>query len=324
MIQCNDNLLKNRLFEPVKWLLFGILLSILAGIMFSHASAEPIPFNASIPGERNQGQEFTFTMNNVSGTYASSDYRFTVYDYRILGNNYSYYSVNWAAWFKELADPGKKYMAVWIRGTMEGTSYFGWGQEQFNVWVNGRGFYSEPVKLQDIPIRGQFVASRDMVIPAVTNCASGEIIEPEQVIIGSGGSKNPVGSSNRYLPVIIQEIENLKATNERGQLTTERYGWKDEHELDRMVPGETVEGFVLFQIPDATLPEEVQVAGYFRNYGTAVWNLVEREIDQDSVEKMQFIERNLMGREILAGDRTTGNEDETRQREIETGERTGG
>jgi hypothetical protein len=238
-------------------------------------------------------------MNNISGTYAHASYQFTVYDYRILGNNYSYYSVNWGQWMKEAAEPGNKYLLVWIRGRMEGTAYFGWGQEFFNAWIGGTlGVAPEEVKMQDIPIRGSFASSSP--VPVTTNSCTGEVIGEEDRII-DGGSKNPISGSKRYQPVVIKEAEDLKATHERGQLTTERYGWKDENEMDRMVPGETVEGYILFQVPEDAQPEDIQVAGFFRNWGTAVWNLVDHEIDQESVERYQQVERIQMDIERETG-----------------------
>ena len=293
------DMIPKNIIQPVCQAGYYYILTLAAiamiAILICPSSAEPVPFNESIAGDRNLGQMFTFTMNNVSGTYAQSVYHYTVYDFKEIGNNYTYYSVNWGQWFKQDADPGKKYLAVWIRGRMAGTSYLGWGQDFFRLWVWGnKTIYPEPVHMQDIEIAN---TKRSGAYLIKTGC-SDSVTVYEDLTKSDNFDRN---HSGRRLPVVIQETENLKATFERGQLSRERYGWKDENEMDRMVPGETWDGYILYQIPSQVRPADVQVTGGFRNFGLAIWSLTQQEINQDSPE------RYIQAEQILADlERETG------------------
>lgn len=267
-----------------KVITLSLIVIIFYCLFASTANAEPIAFNESLPGERNIGQNFTFTMSNVSGTYARCVYQYTVYDYREIGENFTYYSVNWGQWFKQDAEKGKKYVAVWIRGTMEGTSYFGWGPDFFKLWVWGnQTVLPEPVLMQDIEIAN---VKRSGKTYTKTGCGDSYTVSEDLSVADSWDGNE----SGRRLPAVIAETEDLKATTERGQLSRERYGWKDEHELDRMVPGEKWEGYILYQIPKAATANDIQVAGNFRAAGAAIWNLKERVINQDSAERYRHLE----------------------------------
>jgi hypothetical protein len=277
------------------YILTLMAISIIA-ILISPATAEPIPFNASIAGDRNLGQLFNWTMNNVSMN-ADSEYHYTVYDYRIIGDHYDYWSINWGQWFPEAAGPDKVWLAVWVRGWMDGTAYHGWGQDRFFAWVGDKSYKAEPVKMNDIAIRNVKSYGRDPVVVDITKCG-----ETEQRIISTGSNGN-TETSGRYLPVVITQLENLKATNERGQLTIERFGWKDENEMDRMEPGYSnrYDGVILFQVPNGTRPEDIRIAGWFGYWGTAVWHLVNTEIDQESVERYRQLETILFDLERETG-----------------------
>jgi hypothetical protein len=280
----------------MKPILFSLLtLFLLIGLTALPAAAEQVRFNESVPGPRNLGQYFTWTMENVSGTYASSIYHYTVYDYKEIGDHYSYWSVNWGQWFNETPEHGKKFVAVWVRGWMEGTTYFGWGQDRFNLWVNGQTIPADPVKLQDIEIGSYTGAGRkESVGTAATSSGCAPTPAPVQnqnANTGSGWSR-----TGRWLPVVIQQVEYLKANNERGRLTTERFGWKDENEYTRMEPGWSAkyDGFLIYQVPVNSSPEGMSIAGNFRNYGTAIWHLTNTTITQESVEIYKKMETDLM------------------------------
>ena len=294
-------------------LYYIFIMTIIASCLMPIASAEPVPFNASIGGDRNLNQPFTFTMENVSGTYASAVYQYAVYDYRIIDGHYNYFSVNWGDWYKFYADPGMKYLIVWVRGNMDGgTSYFGWGQDRFRAWVGNEVFTPDKVLMQDIPIRNSRASQSEPVQQDTgdpLSCCCMQTPEPDTEPIEYNYAGNPLRSQRR-LPAVILETENLKARFGRGQLTTERYGWKDEFELDRHEPGSTWDGFLMFQIPFDAKPEDIQIAGWFRNYGTAVWNLVDREIDQDSAERYHASEVVLLELEREIGLRLPDRADE--------------
>jgi hypothetical protein len=250
-----------------KSLSFWLLLSICILCIVLPAGAQDVPFNASIPGDRNLNQPFNFKISNTSG-YAGVTYHYSVYDYRMIGKNYTYYSPAWATWYQKDAPPGKSYLAVWVRGWSEGTTWYGWGKERFNVWVWGNTTVSpEPVQMQDLDI----------------------------------GKKG----SGRRLPVVIKELENRTATYDRGVLTTERYAWKDETELTRMEPGRSnaYDGVILYLVNSTAGPEDLRVAGWFGYWGTGIWHLSNVTIDQQSIEKQIAIDNEQIASEKARGER---------------------
>jgi len=172
------------------------------------------------------------------------------------------------------AQPGKKYIAVWVRGWTEGTSWLGWGQDRFPLWIWGNTtIFPESVQLQDLSIRY---------------------------------------GSDRKLPAVIKEIENRTASTERGLLTTERYGWKDEHELNRVEPGRSnaFDGYLLYQIPTEAQPEDIRIAGWFGYWGTAVWHLTRTEIRQDNMENYRIMESEIVQLQKNAGQRISDRQSE--------------
>lgn len=270
-----------RIMTFVRLLIVLVLLAITALVLIQpvHA-AGGIPFNETIAGERNLGQWFTWTAWNVSMN-ADSVYHYTVYEWREIGPKYHYYSVNWGQWFEEPAGQDQKFFAIWIRGWLEGTAWHGWGPDRFRLWVGNRSYEPEPVKLQDIPLRN---IGKAIVSTVKEGC------KEKEVITGYSGGALETG---RYLPVVIQELENLKARNSRGQLTTERYGWMDENELVRMDPGESnaYDGVLLYRVPKDAQPEDMMVSGSFWSWGPSWWYLTDRDIVQDSEEKTHFIDQ---------------------------------
>jgi len=196
-------------------------------------------FNPSLSGERNIGQEYSWTIQNVSGL-SDVCYNTSVYDFKIIGSQYTYYSIEWGQWFTEQADTGKKYLIVWARTESNGTSWYGWGGDRFTLWVWGNTtIVPDPVPLQDLPIKYQ---------------------------------------SEHYLTRVIAELQNRTGTD--GELLTrEWYGWKDGNELDRQEPGSSAayDGMILYQIPEEAQPEDIRVLGWFGYYGYGIWYLTEQE-----------------------------------------------
>lgn len=276
----------SQLCVAFKYMIIAVMLSIALGILVHPAAADQIAFNETIPGDRNLGQNFTWTAYNVSMN-ADSVYHYTVYDYREIGDKYHYYSVNWGNWEVQNAEPGKKYFAIWIRGWLEGTAWYGWGSDRFLLWVGNKSFSAEPVQLQDLPLRN--IGKPESTIAPKITCPL-NTPTPSAPVISSGSTK-PI-QTGRYLPVVIQELEYLTSQNERGRLTTERYGWKDENEMIRMEPGESnaYNGLLLFQIPDSSRPDQMTVSGSFWSWGTAFWHLTNTTIVQDSFERIKQLE----------------------------------
>lgn len=201
-------------------------------------------YNPELSGDRNLGQEYRFTVKNVTAinqNLPGSDvtYHWTVYDYRLLGQEYTYYSPNWGQWFRKDADTGKQFLAVWVKSELTGnTSWYGWGSNRFSVWVwDNTTVNNESTHMEDLPLQY---------------------------------------NSDRYRPVVIAEVQDLMSRDKK-LLSREWFGWKDEIELTRQDPGPsaTWDGIILYQIPDAATGEDLRVVGTSW-YGYGVWHLTNK------------------------------------------------
>ncbi|MFA4859164.1 hypothetical protein [Methanoregula sp.] len=232
----------------MRHLIFTLVL-LLSVLILPVMASEEIPFNSTISGDRNIEQVYTWQVQNVSGL-ADIGYHFEVYDYRDLGSNYTYWSKAWGKWEKHYATPGTRFIAVWVNGWTEGTTWIGWGPDRFNMWIWGNTTIKPlPTHLQDMPI---------------------------------------TYGSERYRPVVIAELEN-RTRQDGSWLPSEWYGFKDGQELDRAEPGlsNSVNGFILYEVPVIAKIPDLRVAGWFGYYGTAIWYLTPQKIIQNSFERIQ-------------------------------------
>jgi hypothetical protein len=251
----------NAIFALVAFLL--MLFLVFGGIPGVSAGENIAAFNASVSGERNLGQDLTWSVLNVSGT-ADVEYHYTVYDFREIGNYYTYYSKNWGRWFESYADPGNKFIAVWVRGETNGTTFFGFGSDRFYAWVWGNTTIQVMgTPLQDLPIKY---------------------------------------GSEYYRPVVIAELQN-RTRLDGSLLTTEWYSWKDGYELTRFEPGASNawDGVVLFQVPNAATIDDISIYGWFGYYGYGVWHLTDHVIVQDSQEQERLREQQRIDIEKRSG-----------------------
>jgi hypothetical protein len=132
--------------------LFLLLVMLAIVFIFSHP-VQAADLNFSLPGLRNIGDPYIFTMSNVSGTYASVTHHMEVYAVRMMEKNqtpYQYYSPVWGTYFNQTPDPGKKWIFVYVEDWTEGTSYWGYEQDYFklSVWGN-QTIKPEPVQMED-------------------------------------------------------------------------------------------------------------------------------------------------------------------------------
>jgi hypothetical protein len=223
----------------------------LIGVAMPCLAVEMPKFNTTLDGERNIGTPYEFTIPNVSGL-KDAVYTVNTVTYRIL-ENYTYYSVSWGQRFMEFPAPGKKFLFVWVRIDETGTSWWGWGQDRFFVWLWGN-----------------------------------QTVKPEPVIMidTDGEFKNGIHTSN-VTPRMIYDIQNI--TGPDGYpVPDDVFGYHDGEEMDRITPGQPFEGYIIYQIPASIQPEDIRVAGWFRNFGTAYWNLVNRTVIQNSVEMSRY------------------------------------
>jgi hypothetical protein len=207
-------------------------------------AAVQVPFSPVLSGERNIGEEFAWTIANVSGL-ADVSFNVTVYDYKVLGRDYLYYSNDWGQWTTDYAGGDKEYLALWVRVESNGTTWYGWNQDRFRLWIwDNVTVMPDPVPVQDLPDEYK---------------------------------------SDEYSPRVIAELQNRTGLT-GGLLSREWYGWKDGVELTRQEPGPSNawEGVILYRIPDNADPEDIRVLGWFGYYGYGVWYLTpHQDLKQD-------------------------------------------
>ena len=238
--------------EKTKWrdrlIYLGLACFIVAGllILFHPASALE-QFNASQPGERNIEDLFEFTMHNVSATPAQVTHHVTIYSSKLLQENqtpYLYWSVAYGQYFNQTPDKGKKWLFVWVRDWIDDIPVWEYDQDQFIVWVWGNTTINpEPVQMED-QTRNRLTKH---INPAII----------EGVSFGHPLPREYAGYGDPY-------------------------GWKDGFAEPRIEPGQSNawSGWIKYQVPEKATLQDIQVAGWFMNYGTPYWNLVPRNITQ--------------------------------------------
>ena len=222
-------------------------------------------YNATFTGERNAGQWYEFSINNVSGD-RDVKYHFTVYDAEIK-NSYEYRSDAWGQWWNETPARGNKFLFVWIVGYSEGTSWDGWEAEWFYLWDNGRQINQEP------------------------------IIESDIGKVNKGGMW-----TSRVPPRTIRFIENRMSYLDF-PYSQDAYGYQDGLVMNRMEPGisNAWNGYIIYQIPKTSELKDMQILGWFGYHGTAIWNLKPVAYIQNSPEYVAITEREIRDKEVAQG-----------------------
>lgn len=244
----------------------GVSLCLLALVLPSGALT--MPFNATFPGERNINQWFEWKLYNASGL-AGVVYHYTVYDARLMPN-YSYHSESWNSWDVQEPTPGNQYLLIRICGWSEGTTWWGWGRDRFNVWVYGNTIPPEPVQLVDV-LKVKRGLSWSMVLP----------------------------------PRTIAGLENVSAYP-GFTWSGDVYGYQEGLEMNRMVPGKSNAwiGYLLYQVPAKANLSDIQVSGNFYNH-RAYWNLEKKDYVQQNEEWKQEVSSILIVDQVLHGLRTS-------------------
>jgi len=255
-----------------------VLTAILLILVFSYfiPPACAYEFNASLPGDRNLGDPFTWGINNISNR-AGVQYYFTIEAVRVLGDNYTYYSPAWGRWDVREAGPGFQYLAIWVRAWSAGTTTWGYGPERFFIWAWGNlTIAPEPVHLADLPVR-----------------------------LGADHAR----------PVVVRELQD-RTRIDGSLLPAEWYGWRDGQELTRLEPGASNAwvGVVLYRIPNNAAMADLRACGWFGWYGTAIWYLMPREVVQTSWESYREAEIQTLSEETRTGLRTSDRADLVRTR----------
>jgi len=229
-------------------------------------------FNASAPGERNAGQWYDFSLQNVTG-YQDVVYHFTVYDAEIK-DSYEYRSDSWGQWWTQEPDRGKKFLFVWICGWSEGTTWIGWGSERFFAWVDRLSITPESVIFSDIRMvrRGSTLTSD---VP----------------------------------PRTIRWLEENKTSYLDFPWSDDAYSFMDGVQMIRQEPGKSnaMQGYLIYQVPEITELKDIRIAGWFGYYGTAWWNLEQKTFVQNSTELNRQTRIEQLQEERLTGKRMPGN-----------------
>jgi hypothetical protein len=228
-------------------------------------------YNATFPGERNAGQWYEFSINNVSGD-RDVKYHFTVYDAEIK-DSYEYRSDAWGQWWEETPARGNKFLFIWICGYSEGTSWDGYEAERFYLWDNGKQINQEPIIQSDI-----------------------------------GKVNRGTTTDNRVPPRTIRFIENRSSYLEF-TYSQDAYGYQDGLVMNRMEPGisNAWNGYIIYQIPKTSELKDMQILGWFGYHGTAIWNLKPVAYIQNSPEALAIKERQKITKEIALGTRQKDN-----------------
>lgn len=225
-------------------IVFGFCCLILAGLLILHPVDALSQFNTSQPGERNPGDLFEFTMENVSGQ-EDVTHHFTVYSSRLLNINqsYLYWSVLNGQWLNQTPEKGKKWLFVWVEDYTDGATIWPYDTKYFliSLWGNTT-INPEPIPMEDLAHRPDKHLNPVMI---------------ESVTFG-----HPVSRDYAYFG--------------------DPYGWKDGYYQPRIEPGKSnaLSGWILYQVPEKANLKDLQVVGWFMNRGTAYWNLAARNITQ--------------------------------------------
>ena len=234
------------------------------------AQAQEQPFNASIAGERNIGQWYNFTIENVSGLKDAS-YHYVVYR-AYFKDYYTYRDENWGLWLTQAPDAGKKYLFVWVLGYLDSSStdWWGWDQDRFPVWYNTSAISPEPIAM----VSSQF-----------------------------GGTYYGVDH-----PRLISGMENISYFP-HFTWSGDAYGYVDGIQSDRLIAGPTnaMQGYVIYQVPETVTLSDLRVA--MITYTDQIWwNLENKTYQQvDDVARKQQQDQEQIQEQILQGLRLPDN-----------------
>ena len=253
--------------------LFVVVWVLLLAVVPVHAQEQG--FNSTIPGERNIGQWYNFTIENVSG-YKQASYHYTVYRAYFV-NDYQYHDENWGQWFDQFPTQGNKYLFVWIAGYLDdsSTDWWGWDQDRFPIWYNN------------------------------------EAIQPEPVIMASSQYVGIFRGNDH--PRIIAGMENTSYLD-GFTWSGDEYGFYDGIQVDRMEPGITnaMQGYAIYQVPIESNLLSVRVA--MNTYtDQAWWNLENKSFEQvDDVGRQRRTDNQIIQTQIVQGIRLPDNYEEKR------------
>ncbi len=183
---------------------------------------------------RNLGEWYSWRRDDVSGTKDMLAHA-VVYGYRIEPN-YWWWSVSWGRYFCQVPDHGMKYLFVYTK-----------------VWLEGNNGTWDP-RLYGFDWNHYRVQIGSALYEPDTN-----YVAPNRI--------KELEETSDYSDVVKIGPFGCLHINDQGKESCIWDQWirmGDENGLD---------GFILFEIPASTKPEDISVIGNYRGFGSAWWNL---------------------------------------------------
>lgn len=185
------------------------------------------------------GDAFTWRRDDVSGLKDLLVHA-TVYGYRIEPN-YQWWSVSWGRYFSQVPTAGMKYLFVYVDVWMEGDN------PTWDPRMYGYSWDHFAVQIGD-----QLYRPDESYLPPV------RIRELEETWDHNNVTRiAPFGCLPLY---------------DNGKESCAGEQWI------RMGPENGLDGFIIFEIPKETAPEDIRVLGDFRGFGSAWWELADPKL----------------------------------------------
>ena len=194
-----------------------------------------------IHGERSENQWFKWYRQDVSGlkdmTVGIIAYRHTFLD------SYTWYNAATGNYQEQYPESGKRYFAVWIHQEMFGTN----ATNDPRMW----GFDKTAFRLQ---YKNQLIPSDTVHLPVNRILEFDELMDYYHVVTAP-----PFGYRVFYSGF----------NPETAGMVAEPIGYL------RMGKGNSIDGYLLFEIPKEAFSEDVMLLGSFSTFGTAYWRFAE-------------------------------------------------
>ena len=195
------------------------------------------PVDPYMHGERWQGQWFKWLRLDVQG---EKDLDAGIIVYRSeFADKLTYYNNLWGNYYAVKPSEGNRYFIVWIHEEIFGTN----GTFDPSMWI----FDENAFRLQ---VKGTM---QENIWPVV----------PEYVI---GELQNEHDYYNTVISAPFGYDRIYTAHNpETGGWVAQKRGWL------RMGQGNSIDGYLIYEVPEKTMPGDLLLLGNFATFGTAYW-----------------------------------------------------
>jgi hypothetical protein len=205
----------------------------------------PYPVDLFAPGQRWEGQWFQWWRKDVQGINGEGKkdlnvgvivYRHAFLDY------YTWYNNAMGNYYVQKPTPGHRYFAVWVHEEMIGNTT----EFDPSMWIFDQDSFYLQVK--------------DKIIPP------DKIYYPENRILEFDRMYDYYDTVRA--PPFGYQILYTGNHPETGGYVAYRLGWL------RMGEGNAADGYILYEIPEKTMEEDISLIGSFASFGTAWWRFV--------------------------------------------------